>query len=168
MDFYEVVKKRRSIRGYDSTPIPHKSLVNIGQAVQLAPSACNLQPWKIKIIKNPEIKKQICNVYTRDWLKTAPAVAVILGNSAEAWKRPEGQSIIDVDIAIAMEHLVLAATAEGLGTCWICAYSTSEMNKALNIKDPWSTLAISPLGFYSKTINEINRKNINDIFEIVE
>jgi nitroreductase len=168
MDFYDVIEKRRSIRGFNSTPVSKDVLERIGRAVYLAPSACNLQPWKLQIITNQEIRNKICNVYTRDWLASAPAIAVILGNKDAAWKRQEGTSIIDVDIAIAMEHLVLAATAEGLGSCWICAYSQAEMNKALEITAPWNALAISPIGYTEKEAADISKKSINEIIEIVE
>lgn len=167
MDFYRVIRKRRSIRGYKSNPIPKAALKRIAEAVQLAPSACNLQPWKIRIVTNPELRAKICAHYPAPWLAEAPAIAVVLGNREECWKRLEGSPIIDIDVGIVMEHLVLAATAEGLGTCWICAYNVARMNAALNIIAPWSVLAISPLGYGSVKAEAIERKPRNDVFEII-
>ncbi|MDD5599212.1 MAG: nitroreductase family protein, partial [Victivallaceae bacterium] len=105
--------------------------------------------------------------YTAPWLAEAPAIAVVIGNNEECWKRLEGNPIIDIDVGIVMEHLVLAATAEGLSTCWICAYNVPKMNAALNIIAPWSVLAISPLGYGNAEVRELKRKPLNDIFEVI-
>lgn len=167
MDFYDVIKKRRSIRGYKSDPIPEASLQRIAETVQLAPSACNLQPWKVRIITDPELRAKICSHYSAAWLAEAPAIALVLGNDKECWKRLEGDPIIGIDIGIVMEHLVLAATAEGLGTCWVCAYDIAKMNKTLNVMAPWSVLAISPLGYSNIKGKDLERKAMNDIFEVI-
>ena len=168
MDFYEVIEKRRSVRAYKSDPIPETALQNIAKAVQLAPSACNLQPWKIQIITDAKLRAKICANYPAPWLAQAPAIAVALGNSEECWKRPEGKAIIDIDTGIVMEHLVLAACAEGLASCWICAYNSENMDAALEVSAPWSVLAISPLGYSNEEkAKEMKRKDINEIFELI-
>jgi nitroreductase len=168
MEFYDVLKNRRSVRSYKADPIPQKSLDKIAEAVQAAPSACNKQPWNFRIVLNEELKAKICKCYQADWLKEAPAIIVALGNSEECWKRLDGTPITDIDMGIAMEHVVLAASAEGLSTCWICAYEITAINKALNIMKPWSVLAISPLGFSEATPEMPKRKPIEEVFQIIE
>src|SRR3989339_2077171 len=168
MEFYDVLNRRRSIRAFKSDPVPRESLDRIALAVNSAPSACNLQPWNFRIILNGELKSKICRCYKGGWLKAAPAIAVALGNYESCWKRPEGTPIADIDMGIAMEHFVLAAAAEGLGTCWICAYDMAAMNKALNILKPWSVLAISPLGFPDSSPEMPARKSLNEVFQILE
>jgi nitroreductase len=168
MDFYEVLKKRRSIRSYKSDPIPKKSLDNIAEAIQCAPSACNLQPWSFRIVIKQELKNKIYECYKKEWLKEAPAIVIALANTDECWKRLDGSSIADMDMGIAMEHLLLAAAAEGLGTCWICAYEVEKMNKKLNILPPWTALAISPLGYPDEDPGKIKRKTISKIFKILD
>ncbi|HCE42387.1 MAG TPA: nitroreductase [Lentisphaeria bacterium] len=168
MKFYDVVKKRRSIRAYKGDPIDMEALARIGEAVNLAPSACNIQPWCFRIILNSDIRKSICSCYNNEWIKQAPAIVVALGNREAAWKRLEGGSIIDVDIGIAMEHLVLAATAEGLGTCWVCAYDVKRMNSVLGILPPWEVLAISPLGKPAENPEARKRKPVSEVFRIIE
>ena len=167
MDFNKVISSRRSIRSYKTDPIPESALAQITETVQQAPSACNLQPWEFRIIFNDKIREAICRVYTQKWLAEAPAIVVALGNSATAWKRLDGSSIIDMDIGIAMEHLVLAAAAEGLGTCWICAYDVKNMNQALEITAPWNALAISPLGYPAQQPGDISRKPADEIVKVV-
>ena len=168
MEFYDVVKNRRSIRAYKDEPVGTDALKRIGEAVNLAPSACNIQPWCFRIILNMEVRNSICSCYKGEWLKKAPAIVVALGSRDAAWKRLDGSSIIDIDIGIAMEHLVLAATAEGLGTCWICAYDVSRMNAVLGLLPPWEVIAISPLGKAAENPGPGKRKALSDVFRIVE
>lgn len=168
MEFYDTIKARVSTRSYKTSPVPQIALDRIAEAVALAPSACNRQPWKFLIIKNPLLKTAACSVYRGEWLKDAPLLAVIAGNKAEAWKRLEGTSIIETDTAIAMEHFVLAAANEGLGTCWICAFDTAKMDEVLGFKDPWSAYAISPLGYATSPVTRPARKKISEIFQIIE
>lgn len=167
MDFYDVIKNRRSIRSYKSDPVPQEALQRIAEAVYFAPSACNMKPWKIKLVTDPELRAKIAANYTQPWLAEAPAIAVIMGNDKQCWQRFEGDPIVQVDVGIAMEHLVLAATAEGLATCWICAYEIEKMNATLDVKDSWNVLAISPLGYSDATPKDVPHKDINKIFEII-
>ena len=168
MDFYEVIKSRRSIRAYKSNQIPEDTLDKIAEAAVCAPSACNLQPWSFRIVLNEKKRSDICACYGGKWLKEAPAIIVALGNYETAWKRPEGRPITEIDMGIVMEHIVLAAAAEGLGTCWICAYKQEEMNKAMHIIYPWSVLAISPLGYPNETPEMKPRKPKDEIFKIIK
>ena len=167
MDFYDVIKKRRSIRSYKSDPVPEESIQRIAEAVYFAPSACNMKPWKINLVTDPELRAQIAANYTQPWLAEAPAIAVIIGNNKQCWQRFEGNPAVDIDVGIAMEHLVLAATAEGLATCWICAYEIKKMNTVLNVTDPWNVLAISPLGYSNAPPKDVPHKDINKIFEVI-
>jgi len=167
MDFYDVIKKRRSIRSYKSDPVPEESIQRIAEAVYFAPSACNMKPWKINLVTDPELRAQIAANYTQPWLAEAPAIAVIIGNNKQCWQRFEGNPAVDIDVGIAMEHLVLAATAEGLATCWICAYEIKKMNAVLKVTDPWNVLAISPMGFANATPKDVPHKDINKIFEVI-
>ena len=168
MDFYDVVKNRRSIRGYKSDPVPNEALERIGEAVRSAPSACNMQPWSFRVVLNESTRQKISECYSADWLTEAPAIAVVLGNNESCWKRLEGDPIVEMDVGIAMEHFVLAATAEGLGTCWICAYNIEKMNKVLGIIAPWSVYAISPLGYANAEPREFDRKPLDELFKVID
>lgn len=167
MDFYDVIRSRRSFRGYKNDPVPAHALEKMAEAVQLAPTACNRQPFKILIVKNPEKRAAICSVYTADWLAQAPLIGVVIGDESMAWKRLEGDTIVNVDAAIVMEHLVLSAAAEGLGTCWICAYDRAALDSALGIKSPWKSVAITPIGYPNASPRNIVRKQTNEIFEVI-
>ena len=168
MEFYDVIRLRRSIRSYRPVPVPEDALERIAEAVNMAPTACNRQPFRIIVVKDPEKRAAICRVYKAAWLSEAPAIAVIVGNASAAWKRLEGDSIVDVDCAIAMEHLVLAATEEGLGTCWICAFDRAAADAALNLPKEEHSVAMTPVGYAKNTdLPPQSRKELSAIFEVV-
>ena len=96
MDFYEVLKSRRSVRSYKSDPVPKEALDKIAEAVLLAPSACNLQPWSFRVAIDKDVREKICSCYGGAWLAEAPAIIVALGNMETCWKRPEGTPIADM------------------------------------------------------------------------
>ncbi len=168
MDFYEVIAKRRSFRVYRPDAVPQEALERMMKAVELAPSACNRQPYKFLIVTSPEVKAAICKACPQRMLPGAPAIVVALGSVQQAWQRPGGESILGVDIGIAMEHLVLAASAEGLGTCWVCAYDMDKVNEAVNAPAGFCAVAISPLGYAAGEASPLQRKPAGEIFEMVK
>jgi len=168
MDFYEVIRNRRSIRGYEPDPVPEAALERIKEAVRLAPSACNRQPWHFLVISDTEMREKIYQCYPSAWVKSAPLIVVACGNPESAWHRLEGNSAVDIDLGIAMEHLVLAATAEGLGTCWICAFDVNKMTETVGVEEPWRALAITPLGYPKEAPRALQRKEMSEIFPAVE
>lgn len=169
MDFYDVVSTRRSIRHYSDRPVSDESLRRIAHAVSLAPTACNRQPFKILAIRNPELRAAICTACPQRFLPEAPVILAALGNAKEAWRRVgDDHSIIEMDLGIVLEHAVLAATAEGLSTCWVCGYDLKKMNEAMKLESPWSALALAPLGYAAAEAAPLQRKPEEEIFEIID
>ncbi len=168
MEFYDVIRLRRSIRSYRPTPVPQDVVERIAEAVNLAPTACNRQPFRVLFVTDPAKRAALCKAYRAAWLAEAPAIAVVVGNAAEAWKRLEGDSIIDVDCSIAMEHLVLAATEEGLGTCWVCAFDRAAADAALNLPAGEHSVALTPVGYAKDTnLSAQARKPVTQVFEVI-
>ena len=154
MDFYDVVSTRRSIRHYSDRPVSDESLRRIAHAVSLAPTACNRQPFKILAIRNPELRLTALDYELREGM---------------AWRRVgDDHSIIEMDLGIVLEHAVLAATAEGLSTCWVCGYDLKKMNEAMKLESPWSALALAPLGYAAAEAAPLQRKPEDEIFEIID
>lgn len=166
MDFYEVVHNRRSIRGFKPDTISQEVFDRIFEAVRVAPSACNIQPWKFLVLQSPEQRALVQSVYHGPWLKEAPLLVVALGNRKLAWKRLNHTPSHVIDVSIAMEHLVLAATAEGLGTCWICAFDQDLMHTKLELGHEWEVVALTPLGYPDAAPSPFHRKELTDIMEI--
>ena len=145
MEFYDVIATQRSVRRFQPTPVAPDRLDRLWRAVQAAPSACNLQPWRLVIVKSPAVRARLQSILL-EWVLSAPVLAVMLGNRETAWRR-DGQSSHVLDAAIATEHLVLAATAEGLGSCWICAFNRAALAQALKLSAEWEPVAVVPIGY---------------------
>ena len=168
MDFYEVILKRRSIRSYKSDPIPANSRARIITAVNAAPSACNLQPVTFKLVKNPVLKEALAASCRQDFPAEAPALLAVIVNQSESWKRGDGFDSADTDMAIAMEHFQLAAAAEGLGSCWICAFDALKAAEVLQVKAPCRVAALAPLGYPAAPPRPFTRKAESQIFEVID
>jgi nitroreductase len=124
----DAIARRTSCRAYQTTPVPEPHLMQILEAARLAPSACNQQPWRFAVVRNPDLRKRIVEEgflpgIKMTWAIEAP-VHVVIGMERSFVTHRFAASVSGVnypwvDIGIAGEHLVLAATALGLGTCWI-------------------------------------------------
>jgi len=165
MEFYEAVQKRLSVRSYKPDPIPEDVLARILEAGRLAPSAKNYQPWKFIVVKDPDVRKALVPACLGQ-ASVGEAPVVICGCAIEekVWKRMGGYwSAEAVDLAIAMEHMILAATAEGLGTCWIGAFGEAEVRKVLAIPDGVKPIALTPLGYPARESKPRDRKPLSEI-----
>ncbi len=166
MDFYKVIQGRRSVRKYKTDPVDDDKLQRILNAARLAPSAANRQPISFIVVRDDKIKQKLKDAYSQEWFFTAPVIICACTLPDKAWKRNDGKAYVDVDVAIAMDHLILAATAEGLGTCWIAAFKPGIVKEVLNIPDDLEPLVLTPLGYpeaipeptYRKPLNEIVRE----------
>ena len=147
--FLDLVKKRCSIRDYDTNkPIEGEKLDYVLEAARLAPSACNLQPWYMVVITSEEEKEKICACYARDWMKTASTFILICGDRRASWKRAsDAKDHVDVDVAIAIEHICLAAAEQDLGTCWVCNFDTVLCTRAFGLPEGVEPVAILPIGY---------------------
>lgn len=149
MDFYEVIRTRRSIRSYKPDTIPEDVLTRVLDAARIAPSGSNRQPWKFIVVKNEELKRQIAKAcHNQMFIAEAPVVIVACGYNIH-YDRGEymGDFSMLVDVSIAFTHLILAARAEGLGTCWIGSFNNKEIKRILNIPEDVNVVAITPLGY---------------------
>ncbi|WP_366515742.1 nitroreductase family protein [Prosthecochloris sp.] len=171
MDFYELVQNRSSLRSYSKDkPVPNEILQRILSAGQMAPSAKNLQPWTFKVVSSPEKLAAIYPCYPADWIQTAPHLLFVTGRRNEAWvRRHDGYNSIETDLAIAMDHIILAATWEGVATCWIAAFKPDLLHKALDLKDNEEIFTFTPLGFATPDAQPFpkKRKALEDIVEFL-
>ena len=177
MEFYEVINVRRSIRKFKPTPVEQEKLDRIWETIRIAPSACNYQPWRFLIVKSDGMRAKVDEALKlgRDgkgkmsmvWAMNAPLIIIGLGNKAEAWKRFDGSPSHVIDVTIAMEHLILAAANEGLGTCWICAFGQDAMHRALDLDENWEAVALTPLGYPDEEPKEKERKTVPGFVEEV-
>ncbi|MFW5886835.1 MAG: nitroreductase family protein [Bacteroidota bacterium] len=159
MTFIEIAKKRYSCRNYQAKPVEKEELVKVLEAGRIAPSATNAQPWEFIVVQEENLLDEIKSCYQKDWILSAPAIIVICGNHRLSWKREDGKDHCDIDIAIATDHLTMAATEYGLATCWVCKFDAPKCKKLLNLPEEMEPMVLLPIGYPvdSKDINRHDR-----------
>ncbi len=171
MDVLEAIRTRRSVRSYSDQPIPGEVMERMRQALRLAPSACNYQPWHFIFVSDEGLRRQIAIAANgQSWMADAPVTVVTCGLPERAYKHMGGYgNSVDMDVAIALDHLTLAAVADGLGTCWIGAYAEPEVKRLLEVPRSVKVVAMTPLGYpasadLNRPIEESQRKPASEIF----
>ena len=163
MEFDELVGHRYSVRAYRSDPVESEKLQQVLEAARLAPTAANRQPFQLIVIRTAGREEELRRVYNRDWFVQAPLVICACGVRSEAWVRRDGKSYCDVDIAIVMDHLILAAAALGLGTCWIGAFDPSAAREVLGLPDDVEPIAFTPVGYAADEPRPKKRKELAEL-----
>lgn len=168
---HEIIKNRRSVRKYSSKPIPGEVLKRLKHALRFAPSACNLQPWKFIFVTDDNLKTELsCIANNQSFIAEAPLIVVACGYPGKAYKRMGGcKNSVDIDIAIALDHLTLAAASEGLGTCWIGAFKEEQVKHLLGVPKNAVITAMMPVGYPVSSnlihpVSENQRKPESEIF----
>lgn len=170
MTLKELIETRYSVRAYLPQTVEEEKIEYILECARLAPSACNLQPWKFYVVLDSEMSQKVHRAYDRDWFKTAPVQIIVCEDTSASWKRKnhDGKDHADVDAAIASEHICLAATEIGLGTCWICNFDPKVLKDVLSLPSHIEPVAIFPIGYIDEersTTPEKKRKTLPDITE---
>lgn len=166
MDFYQLIENRESIRDYDSNRKISDAVLNrILNAGRLAPSASNRQPWTFILVSSEEKLGKVRDCYHSEWFKQAPYILVTIGHKSQSWVRNyDKYNSLETDLTIAMDHMILAAENEGVGSCWIIDYDI--LAKAIELKQDEAIYCITPLGYqndgFSKKRNKI-RKSLEEV-----
>ena len=164
MDFSKLASFRGSIRGYKSDPVEDEKLHAVLEAARLAPTAHNNQPFRLIVIKTQGREEELSQIYGRPWFTQPPYVIGIIGVPVEGWVREaDGKNYFEVDVAIAMDHLILAAHDLGLGTCWVGAFNPEAAYDILNLPADVVPVAFTPLGYPDREPREKVRKSLDEL-----
>ncbi|MFH1232156.1 MAG: nitroreductase family protein [Planctomycetota bacterium] len=165
MDFYEVIGKRHSIRKYKPDAVSDDKLNRILDAAHMAPSGKNGQPWRFIVVRAEELRKKlIAPCRDQAFIAEAPVIIVGCANEDESYqKQGNYMKSWSIDLALAFDHLMLAATVEGLGTCWIGAFDEKEVKKALDIPEQLRVVGLTPLGYAATEPKPKPRKALQEI-----
>jgi nitroreductase len=168
VEFCEVIETRRSVRAYRPDPVPDSVLDLILEAARIAPSGSNRQPWRFIVVSDAQARKELVPLCEdQGFVGEAPIVIAACGFDIKynrgSWM---GNGSMLVDVAIAMDHLTLAARNEGLGTCWIGSFDNEGIKSFLGIPKTVQVVALTPLG-YPKDVGVFRptdaRKSIDEI-----
>jgi len=164
MEFNDLVKERYSVRSYKPDPVENEKLERVLEAFRLAPTACNLQPFKVIVIKTMGREEELRRIYKRDWFVQPPYVVAVCALPGESWVRKwDGWNSWQVDATIAMDHLILAAANEGLGTCWIAAFDPAAAREVLGLPEGVVPVAFTPLGYPADSAPAKKRRPLADL-----
>lgn len=163
MSFIEIARKRYSARAYKSIPVEDEKLQKVLEAARLAPTACNLQPFRLIVIHTKGRGEELRRIYGARWFVQAPIVICICGIPSQSWVRRDGKNYCDVDVTIAMDHLILAAADLGLGTCWVGAFNPEEARSILGLPDDVEPIAFTPLGYPDDRPGYKRRKSMDEL-----
>ncbi|MBN2072261.1 MAG: nitroreductase family protein [Candidatus Krumholzibacteriota bacterium] len=165
MDVYEAIRMRTSVRAYKADTVEEEKLGRLLEAARLAPSGKNGQPWRFIVVKDKETRSRLVPACkNQEFIAEAPVVIVACGYEEEAYKKMGGYwNSLPVDIGIALEHLMLAAEAEELGTCWIGAFIEEEVRDILGVPEGVKIVALTPVGYPSKGRVVRPRKPLGEI-----
>lgn len=147
MDIYGLIKTRRSVRAYRDDPVPDAVLSRLLEALRWAPSARNLQAYRLVIVQDRQRRQELAHAANEQmFIAEAPIVMAMVGLEPERMMSC-GVPPYAVDAAIAVDHLTLAAAAEGLGTCWIGAFSQDRVRQILRVPPAHKVVILIPLGY---------------------
>lgn len=167
MDFYQVIINRVSNKTFQSTPIPKEKLNRMINSALLAPSWKNKTCYRFVFVDDPNQKdllsKTILNSTKEatQGIKQAPILAVIVADPTQSGY-VEDKSYYMVDCGIAMEHLVLAATNEGYGSCWIGSFDEDKIRSILDVPETFKIVAMTPIGETDEKIEHYPPKNFSE------
>ena len=167
MSVLDLMKRRCSVRKFVDEPVPDDLLRQVLEAGRIAPSACNRQPWRFVVVREPALLKTVADACVQDWPQDAPAAIVICGDHRESWRRGDGKDHLDVDVAIAVDHMTLAACDLGLGTCWVCWFDALGLSKTLGLAEQIEPVVVLPIGSQageaSPDRHDDARKSLDDV-----
>jgi nitroreductase len=174
MNFLELVKSRQSDRGYDSTrPVEDEKLAYIMEAVRLAPSACNAQPWKFIVVNEPSVVKETASCVADKGLNInhfafqAPVFIIVLEEAANFTSKLGGtvkqKHFPHMDLGIAAAHITLAAAEQGLGTCIVGWFNEKKLRSVLDIPTSKRPVLVITLGYSTQELRDKKRKNSEDV-----
>lgn len=164
MDFLEIVQKRYSVRAYKPDPVEDEKLNRILEIVRLAPTAANRQPFHVIVIHTQGREEELKHIHHRNWFVSAPVLICICTQPDKAWVRGlDGKNYADVDAAIIMDHLILAATELGLGACWVAAFNPEQARQVLCLPDEVNPVLFASLGYAADEPEAKERKPLSQL-----
>ncbi len=162
MDLMQAIRARRSIRAFLDKPVEEEKLLAVLEAGRLAPSARNMQDWRFIVVKDAATRRRLA-VAARDQQFVGQAPVVIAACGTSDLVMTCGQPAYPIDVAIAVDHMTLAAASLDLGTCWIGAFYEDKVKEILGVPPEIRVVALLPLGYPAGETAPRPRKNLDDI-----
>ena len=163
MDVMEAIKKRYSVRSYQDRAVETEKLDSILEAARLAPSASNRQEWRFIVVRDKDIRQRLMQAAKDQAFVGQAPVVIAACAKTDSHVMTCGQQSYPIDVAIAIEHMALKATEEGLGTCWIGAFKEEEISRVINAPEGMCPVALIPVGYPNEAPAARSRRPISEI-----
>jgi len=161
VDFLELAKKRYSVRAYKSTLVEDEKLKYILEAARMAPTGSNQQAFQLIVVHTKGREEELRRIYDKDWFVQAPIIICACATTSPGQSYDEGRSYRNV--AIVMDHLILAATNLGLGTCWIGAFNPKAARDILGLPEEVKPIVFATVGYSDDKPRPKVRKSIDEL-----
>lgn len=163
MEFIDVINERYSMRCFLDKEVEKEKLEYVLKAATIAPTGVNAQPFKVYVIDTKKYKDELSEIYGAKWFVEAPYVLCVVALKDKAWTRPwDKKNIADIDATIVMDHMILAATDVGLGTCYIGAFKKYKAHKFLNLDENEEPVLFTPLGYGNAEPRDTPRMDLDE------
>lgn len=164
MEFFDVIQRRYSVRAYKPDPVEEVKLQRVLEAARLAPTAANRQPFQLLVLHTAGRQAELARLYHRPWFVQAPIIICACAVASQAWVRESDRfNARLIDVAIAMDHLILAAADQGLGTCWIANFNFEAARQVLNLPAEVEPVIFTPLGYPADQPGPKERKPLDQL-----
>ncbi|MGD0994898.1 MAG: nitroreductase family protein [Candidatus Bathyarchaeia archaeon] len=164
MDVLDAIRTRKSVRKYLEKTLEKDKLLAILDAGRLAPSASNRQEWRFVIVRDYEKKRKLAEAANNQSFVGEASIVIVACAETDKYVMRCGQACYPIDVAIALDHITLAAVELGLGTCWIGAFDENEVKQILDIPAEIRVVALLPLGYpYDSSVANKKRLSLNEI-----
>ncbi len=164
MNVFEAIRKRSSVRNFLDKPIEEDVLMDVLEMGRLAPSAKNRQEWRFIVVRDPELRRRISEAANGQSFVGKAPVVIIACAVVDRYVMSCGQPSYPIDVAIALDHISLAAVECGLGTCWIGAFKEEEVKKILGIPEEVRVVGLMPIGYHVfQKVEDKNRLSFDKI-----
>jgi nitroreductase len=170
METLESIEKRRSIRNFSDLPVEWEKVGNILRAAQLAPTSGNIQDWKIVVVTDKTKRTAIANAALKQhWIAKAPVIILVYAEPTQNQRMYglRGEKLYTIqNSAAAVENILLAATDQGLASCWVGAFDESMLNSVIGAPESVRPQAIIPIGYSDDKPTMPKRHRLVDIVYI--
>jgi nitroreductase len=163
MNVYDAIKTRRSIRNYQDKPIEDDKLLRVLEAARLAPSASNWQEWRFVVVRDAGIRQKLMKAAKGQAFVGQAPVVIACCAQTDQHVMTCGQKCYPIDVAIAIDHMTLAAVEEGLGTCWIGAFYADQVREILGIPQDVPVVELLTLGYPAAVPEPRSRLSMDEI-----
>ena len=164
MNVIDAIKKRASVRSYLDKPMEDEELNAVLEAGRLAPSADNRQEWRFVVVKDGEVRRKLGEAANGQSFVGDAAAVIVACAVTDGHVMSCGQLSYPIDVAIALDHISLAAVEYGLGSCWIGAFNEGKVKEILGIPEEVRVVELMPIGYpASQAVKEKNRLPLGKI-----